>query len=116
MILDLPLRIAAYTTPETAFENLSQFVYDLREQLDTILENLEQPGQTTAPGENALSGETLHLDGKNGAYFEVGKEKEGGCLSFEIVNDRGRKLIFMSGSNLIIDKDVVMHIDGGIWG
>lgn len=116
MILDLPIRLAEYTTPEAAFENLSQFVYDLREQLDMILENLEMSAQSMSNDASAFTGQLLCLTGKNGAYFKAGQEKSGGPLSFELVNEGGRKLMFMSGDKLVVDRDVVVHIDGGIWG
>ncbi len=125
MILDLPVRIGEYTNPETAFENISKFLYDMREQLDTILENLDSsnivainPDITKVENPNGnviLSEGQLHLKGKENAYFEAGKEKAGTSLTFEVANASGKKLMYINGDSLVFDEEVIFYIDGGKW-
>lgn len=110
--------------PQEAIKKMANHIKYIQEQLEYTLLNLDSRNiveidtdKTTVTDStgNTSIGSSIHLAGKNGESFTVGKNSSGD-FEFSVTGAKGVQTLYMDSSgNLIITKHANLTIDGGEW-
>jgi len=110
--------------PQEAIKKMANHIKYIQEQLEYTLLNLDSRNiieintdkttVTDSTGDTSI-GSSIHLTGKNGESFSVGKNKDGD-FEFSVTGKNGTQTLFLDSSgNLVITKHANLTIDGGEW-
>lgn len=110
--------------PQEAIKKMANHIKYIQEQLEYTLLNLDSRNiieidtdkTTVTDSEGTTSiGSSIHLTGKNGESFSVGKNEDGD-FEFSIKGKDGTQTLYLDGSgNLVITQHVNLTIDCGEW-